>query len=168
MFLQVRSVAGVPAHPLVVHAAVILVPLAAIGILATGWRPAWRKPFAIPLLAIALAGAIFAIVAVQTGEPLEHDVRDAARNAGVQARFGDHPEQGETAQVFAIILAAATAGYAGVVLYGERMNLPSWSGTAAYGAVLIPALLATGFMIVAGHSGAQLVWKDVGSFAAGG
>jgi hypothetical protein len=32
---------------------------------------------------------------------------------------------------------------------------------------LIPAALALITMAIAGHSGAELVWKDVGSFAAG-
>jgi hypothetical protein len=38
---------------------------------------------------------------------------------------------------------------------------------ASYVAALLPALLAILSMIAAGHSAAQLVWRDVGSFAAG-
>ena len=33
---------GLPVHPLVVHAVVVLVPLAALGTIAIALRPAWR------------------------------------------------------------------------------------------------------------------------------
>ena len=91
----------------------------------------------------------------------------AAREQGVDVRFGDHPEEGDRAEVVAIVFAIASVGYAAVALYDHRMKLPAWSGYAAYGVALIPAIAALILMIVAGHSGATLVWKDVGSFAAG-
>ena len=161
------SLAGLPAHPLLVHAAVVLVPLAAIALLVTGWHRSWRRSYAVPVALLAIAGAIFAFLAVQSGEPVEHDVRAAAREQGVDARFGDHPEEGDRAEVVAIVFAIASVGYAAVALYDHRMKLPAWSGYAAYGVALIPAIAALILMIVAGHSGATLVWKDVGSFAAG-
>jgi hypothetical protein len=36
-----------------------------------------------------------------------------------------------------------------------------------YALALVPAALALITMIVAGHSGAELVWKDLGTFQAG-
>lgn len=162
------KILGLPAHPLLVHAAVILVPLAAVAIAAIGWKAEWRRAYLLPVMLLALSGGVFAFLAKTSGEPVEKLVRTAANTQGAaRPRFGDHPEQGDTAMFFAIVLALAAVAFWAIERWGKRWNLPSWAPMAAYAAVLIPAALATLTMFVAGHSGAQLVWKDVGSFAAG-
>ena len=165
--MEFESLLGLPAHPLLVHAAVILVPLAVIALAATGWNTAWRKEYGFAVALLAVVGAVFAFLAKQSGEPLEESVENAARGAGVRARFGEHPEQGDTAFVFALVFALAAIAVWAVTRYGTRWNLPKWAPLAAYAIALLPAGLALATMFIAGHSGAELVWKDVGSFAAG-
>ncbi len=167
MFLEISSIAGLPAHALLVHAAVVLVPLAALALAATCWRASWRKVYSLPVAILALAGAVAAFLAKTSGEPIERAVKRAAEDEGVRARFGEHPEQGDAAFAFAVLLALAAIGVWAVDRYGTRSKLPKWAPLATYGVALIPAAIALVTMIVAGHSGAQLVWKDVGSFAAG-
>ena len=41
------SFLGLPLHPLVVHGAVVLLPLAALGVIALVLRSAWRERFAV-------------------------------------------------------------------------------------------------------------------------
>lgn len=166
MFLEINSIMGLPAHALLVHAAVILVPLAAIALAVTGWKASWRKHYSLPVAILAVTGAVFAFLAKQSGEPLEHTVRDAARAAGANARFGEHPEQGDTAFFFALLFAIAAVGFWAVDRYHEKLSWPKQSGLIAYGVALIPGVLALITIAIAGHSGAKLVWKDVGSFAA--
>ncbi len=161
------TIAGLPAHPLVVHAAVVLVPLAAVFHVATGWQPAWRRVYALPAAAVGIAGAVFAWLAKASGEPLEDSVKSAARAAGQQVRFGDHPEQGDAAFLWAVILGLGLAGFAVLALIERRRALPRWAPLAAWAAAGIIGVVAIATMTAAGHSGAQLVWKDVGSFAAG-
>ncbi|PFG73361.1 DUF2231 domain-containing protein [Tepidiforma thermophila] len=168
MVLTLGAIAGLPAHPLVVHAAVVLVPLAAIAHLVTGWRPAWRRSFAIPVALIGFAGAVFAWAARASGEALEDRVKDAARAVGQRARFGDHPEQGDAAFFWAMLLGLALIGFAVLAWLERKRELPRWAPLAAWGAVVVIAAVATATMTVAGHSGAQLVWKDVGNFVRGG
>ena len=36
---------GLPVHPLVVHAVVVLLPLATLGLIAIAVRPAWRRTY---------------------------------------------------------------------------------------------------------------------------
>lgn len=167
VFLEISNLAGLPAHALLVHAAVVLVPLAAIALAVTCWRAAWRKAYSLPVAILAVAGAVAAFLAKASGGPIEGAVKRAAQGEGVRARFGEHPEQGDTAFVFAVLLALAAITVWAVDRYGERFNLPKWAPLATYGLALVPAVIALITMIVAGHSGAQLVWKDVGSFAAG-
>jgi hypothetical protein len=159
---------GLPAHALLVHAAVVLVPLAGLALAATGWRAGWRKAYSLPVALIAAAGGLFTILAAQTRGPLQRSVREAAEAAGAgRPRFGEHPQQGNTAEFFAIVLAVTAIGFWAIDRWGPRFGLPKWLPMASYVAALLPALLAILSMIAAGHSGAQLVWKDVGSFAAG-
>ena len=167
MFLDINTLAGLPAHALLVHAAVVLVPLATIALAATGWKAAWRKTYSLPVAILAMAGAVFAFLAKQTGEPLQHSLRVAGEAAGQQVRFGDHPEQGDTAFFFAMVFGFVAVAFWAIDRYREKWDLPKWSPMAAYGVALIPAALALITMVVAGHSGATLVWKDLGTFKVG-
>ncbi len=105
-------------------------------------------------------------LAEQSGEPLEDHVKEAARAAGTQARFGEHPEQGESAFLWAAIFALMVVGFVALHVLSRRRTLPAWTGLAAYGLVSAVGAVALLTMVVAGHSGAALVWKEVGSFAA--
>ena len=167
MFLAFDSLAGLPGHALLVHGAVVLVPLAVVALVVTGWKAEWRASYSLPVMLLAMVGAAFAFLAKQSGEPLEESVRRAARGAGVNARFGEHPENGDTAFVFAVIFGLTAIAVWAVSRYGKRYNLPAWAPLGAYGVAVVVGLIALTTMLIAGHSGAQLVWKDVGSFAAG-
>lgn len=154
---------GLPAHPLLVHGAVVLVPLAAVAYIATGWRDAWRRAYLLPITLVALAGGFFAFLAKETGESLSESIRHAGKSVG------EHPENGNTAFLFAMLMTLAIVAVYFVHRYGgqirERMGirtlprLPVSYETAMY-AVAVPfAVLALVTMIIAGHTGAQLVWK---------
>ncbi|MEV4388804.1 DUF2231 domain-containing protein, partial [Micromonospora sp. NPDC049580] len=52
------TVNGLPLHPLVVHAVVVLLPLAALGVAALAVRPSWRGRYGgLVVLITALATA---------------------------------------------------------------------------------------------------------------
>lgn len=168
MFL-LADLFGLPAHALVVHAAVVLVPLAAVALAAGGWRRDWRRAYSLPIAMIALAGAVFSVLGPQSGGPLERSVRTAATSqTGARVFFGEHPEQGNRAEFFAIVLAITCVGFWAIDRWSERFDLPKRAPKAAYWAALLPAAASLLTMVAAGHSGAQLVWNDVGSFAVGG
>jgi len=167
LILALTTLFGLPAHPLLVHGAVALVPLAVAACVATGWRASWRKATALPVGLLVLAAAVFAFLAKQSGEPLQGLVRRAASDAGTRAAFGEHPEQGDRAMLFAILFGIVALGFLAMDRVGERLGLPPWAHRAAYGFVLFCGAIAVLTMAVAGHSGAVLVWRDVGSFAAG-
>jgi hypothetical protein len=84
-------------------------------------------------------------------------------------RLGDHPEQGDNAEVAAIVFAVAAAVLYGVDRWGQRLPalgplFARWLAPATYAATAALGVIALGTMIIAGHSGAALVWKDVGNF----
>ena len=96
------NIAGLPAHPLLVHLAVVFVPLAAAAFVLTMWRDTWRRGYASLVAAGAAAGATGAVLAAQSGEALEETLR---RTAPTRPRFGEHPEQGDTAEILAVVFA---------------------------------------------------------------
>ncbi|GAA5131960.1 DUF2231 domain-containing protein [Pseudonocardia adelaidensis] len=61
---------GIPLHPLVVHAVVVLLPLAAVGAVVIAVRRSWRRSLGIPVLLVALAGVAAVPMATTTGSQL--------------------------------------------------------------------------------------------------
>jgi hypothetical protein len=67
-FFIPKTVNGVASHPLVVHAVVVLIPLAVIGTIGIALWPAMRRYFALTVLAVGVVGGLAVPVAVLTGE----------------------------------------------------------------------------------------------------
>jgi cytochrome b involved in lipid metabolism len=144
-------ITGLPVHPLVIHAVVVLVPLAAIGVLLVIFIPKFRVIYS-PLVLIAVVlGTITAFVATQSGEALSERV-------GLP---NSHATQGERLSYAVLVFAILFTLW--FVL--ERTN---WvKGTIANPLktvlkVLIPiiAVLSIVLTVLAGHSGAEASWKD--------
>lgn len=69
MLFALSTLFNLPAHALLVHGAVVLVPLAALALVATGWRASWRHAYSFPCALLAGGGMVFAFLAQQTGGP---------------------------------------------------------------------------------------------------
>jgi hypothetical protein len=145
------TVTGLPLHPLVVHAVVVLLPLMAVVTIAVAARPAWRG-FALPVLVADVVTLVLAFVAKESGEKLQVRL-EALRGNGAKVAQ-EHAEQGELVPLFALGLVVA----AFVVYFGRRKP-----GLAAVGTVLsvIAGIAVVAWTIVVGHSGATDVWSSV-------
>ena len=141
------TILGLPLHPLVVHAVVVLGPLAALLLVAYAAVPRWRAGLRWPTVACALVAGCAAVVATEAGEAL------AAR---VGEPGFEHEERGELART--AILAVVTLV---VVFLVARVE----AAMARVGVALIlsiaAAVFATGAVALAGHSGAKAVWTSV-------
>jgi hypothetical protein len=67
-FFIPKTVNGVPSHPLVVHAVVVLIPLTIIGTIGIALWPAMRRYFSLTVLAVGVVAGLSVPVAVLTGE----------------------------------------------------------------------------------------------------
>lgn len=149
------TVLGIPVHPLVVHAVVVLGPLTALLLVIYAVVPRVRAGLRWPLLLLALVSAGSAWVAQEAGEALM---------AMTYAPGFNHQERGEMAWYALLALLAATVVV--VVLAPPRARDTygaSASGSAARtGIAVVLALAAAGFavttVVLAGHSGAESVW----------
>lgn len=137
---------GLPMHPLIVHATVVFVPLAALLVIAAALNGRFRTwAGALPMITAVIA-AILTPLSSATGEDLEHAV----------GRPGfDHAELGEMLIWFTLPLAVlAVASWWLNRLGGssaKTANILGW----------VSALVAVGALVVVGligHSGAESAW----------
>jgi len=92
------TVNGLPAHILLVHAIVVLLPLAALLLVLTAVWPAARRRFAGPNAILSVIVVALVPVTTSAGEWLEHRVAETAL-------LRDHTELGDTAAWVAIPVA---------------------------------------------------------------
>ena len=155
--MEIDSLFGLPAHPLIVHAAVVLLPIAAIGLIVVAAIPRARKLYAPIVLGVALAATVAVGLAQQSGEALQGDVKKTEL-------VEEHTEQGETVLPWAIAVTVMSALVAAEPYVRQRFDKPSPRVVTAVlvGASLIVGIGATYTVIDVGHSGAKSVWNDVG------
>jgi hypothetical protein len=228
------TIGGLPSHPLLVHFAIVLVPPALIALAATGWRADWRRRYALPVLLLAIGGAVACYLAAISGPTLGDSVIKAeltqsgldpsalrrlsgghlsqsgidpnllrqlaggqlppgaastpavpsqAAPGGAEAldprraavlrtltttrpQIQNHQSEGDVAKILAIAFAVVAAGVWAIDVWGPRFHLPAWTPLAGYALGVSVGIAAVVYIVLAGHSGSALVWKDVGNFVA--
>lgn len=143
--------AGLPLHPLLVHGAVVLVPLVAIAALVMSYLPSFSRRHGKIILGLAVVAQISVFLAKISGEAFEEIL-----NKNVQ----QHAELGEIAPLVTIPM---------VVLIYLRWRMDRSGST--FGSVLIRRLTSVALVIASlaslvviflvGHSGASSVWDWV-------
>lgn len=160
------SIAGLPLHPLLVHATVVIVP---------GRRPervvgsamAPVSPLGMPLpLGLAVAGLILDPLSTSSGESLEHQVGDSAL-------IEKHSELADGLLPWMIVLVVMAAALHAWYWGQSRRETSKPATSRAWVPVVLSALavvaaLGTSLQVVLiGHSGAKAAWSGVASQSAG-
>lgn len=173
------TVAGLPLHPLVIHAVVVLLPLAAIGTVLLALRPAWRRPLGVPTLLVALVGVIAVPLAITSGSQLraalggggplvvEHAARAAFLLPAAVAFLlllagGLHAER--TARWRDGIARACRSRNVGPGTATARTTItPARArvATALTALAAVVGVVVTALVVWIGHSGATAVWLGV-------
>jgi hypothetical protein len=154
--MEIEELFGLPAHPLIVHAVVVLLPLAGAGTIAIGLVRRWRRPYGPLVLAAAVVATLSVLLAQGSGEELEHDVRKSEL-------VEEHTEAGDTVLPFALALLVVAAAVALEPRLSAGRDRPLPAPAAA---VLVVLAVATGAgatwkVVDVGHSGAKAAWHDV-------
>jgi hypothetical protein len=153
----VNEVNGLPTHILLVHAVVVLLPLAAVLVAVTAWWPTLRRRLGVltPLLTV---GATFLVpLTTHFGEWLEGRVPHSNL-------VEEHAELGDQILPWALALSVLSVG---VWLWGRHVDAQDgarstrdrWIGIV--GAILAVVVAAGTLVAVvrAGDSGAQATWS---------
>ncbi|SDN00707.1 DUF2231 domain-containing protein [Allokutzneria albata] len=158
---DLTTVDGLPLHPLVVHAVVVLLPLAAVGATLIALRPAWRRRFGWPVLAMTVLGVASVPMATFSGDQLN------AAMGGANPLIAEHSALASVLMPLAIGFGVAVLV---LVLSGrvsDREPDPTdsrarvWRLASVAAAVLTVVLaVATTVQVVrTGHTGSTAVWE---------
>ena len=150
------TVFGLPAHPLIVHATVVVIPTAAVALLLAALWPRFRQwagwgPAALGVLALVLTP-----LSTSSGESLEHRI-------GHTPLVEDHARLADMMIWWTLPLAVlALAGY----WLHRTGRLTSIGRAARTVVVVLSVVVAVGALVqvvLIGHSGAEAAWSGTGS-----
>jgi hypothetical protein len=151
---------GLPFHAIVLHAAVVFAPLAAVLAVAFAFVPKWRYLTRWPTAALTLITLVSVWLSRLSGQSL------LASRPELAPLVKEHQERGETLSLltiaFTVVVAVAVWGL------GGRSGLASGHGEVATRsvaldlglrvAVLVTAVLVLVWVFLTGDAGARAVW----------
>jgi hypothetical protein len=150
------TIAGLPLHPLVVHATEVIVPFAAIVVTVAALWPRFRRYAGYLPLALALASLVLVPLSTQSGEALQERV-------GESSLIETHSNlaEGLLPWVFGLVVVAV------VLLWwnrnereGATPRAPRWVALVLAVAAVLATTGTTVQAIRVGHSGATAVWSE--------
>lgn len=148
---------GLPLHPLVVHAAVVLIPVSAALLVLSALLPRFRSWAGVLTPITAVIALILVPLSTSSGEDLEEQVNESAI-------LETHAELGETLMPWMIAVTVLA-----IVLYwidwrsrkGTGPSSPSRAIALGLAGVSVVAFAGTTVQVArVGHSGAKAVWSD--------
>jgi len=156
---------GLPAHPLLVHIPIILIPLAMTTAL-LALVPRVRVLMLALTAFFSVIGGVGILLAASTGEQFQEQVK---KNGNALVRH--HAELGDAAQTPGVIFAVVAVIALLIVMLRisthpiaqktrSRISLPNWLATLTLVLTLLGGIWATYAVVQAGHSGAKSVWQE--------
>jgi hypothetical protein len=158
---------GIPLHPLVVHAVVVLLPLSAVGAVVIAVRRSWRRSLGIPVLLLALAGVAAVPMATTTGSQLYAAL--GVQNPVIELHMQRASWLLPVALAFLVLLGGAVLTELATVRAEVGVHAaPAATPTRYRIATGLSAVAAlTGLAVIAivvliGHAGSTAVWQGIG------
>jgi hypothetical protein len=155
--LALTSLFGLPAHPLLVHIPIVLIPLGALGAVLMLW-PRLRATLGWWVCGILVVAGIATQLAIDSGQSLEEYVRESSL-------VRDHTRIGENIRPWLLLLFLALVG---VMLIDRavkrRAAQPNGRDVLKIGGVVLSALsivfaaMSVYWITRIGHSGSKAVW----------
>lgn len=136
---------GLPAHPLIIHSVVVLLPLLAILLLVGIFQKNLLKKLYLPLIGALALSAVAALAARSSGYSL----------SAVVGQPKSHTEWGNYLVLLSIALFLSFVLYSFFSFYKKNKIASSSLGVL----VAFLAIGAIGMTYLVGHSGAESVWK---------
>jgi len=154
-----ETVFGLPFHVLVNHGAVVLVPLAALGVIAIAVVPRWRERYGVLVAGLTVVASLTTFVTVASGETFERSLTEAGQLGGpVADKVEEHESLGNLLRWYVLVLAVAAVAMVVLVRRNVARNLVL--------IVAVVAVVAAGASVVqvvrTGHTGSTAVWNPAG------
>ncbi|WP_426566771.1 DUF2231 domain-containing protein [Angustibacter sp. McL0619] len=152
------TIFGLPMHPLVVHATVVVVPTAALSIALAACWPRFRRWAGFLPLLLSVVALLLVPLSTSSGESLERHVPETEL-------LRQHTEMADGLLVWVIILTVAAAG----LYWQDRTSkLPRRAlVTVAISVLAAVGVVGTVVQVVRiGHSGAKAAWSETSASTA--
>ena len=146
--LPIDEVAGLPLHPLAGHTSVVLIPLAALGLIVMASSGKRSQRYSPMVVFVGVVATVAAFISQWSGQALRSTAADAGGSE--HFRYGEWLPWVAVAALALIIILALMDRQGG----GKRNAV----GTLLSLLSIAVALVALGAAGVVGYSGAQLVW----------
>jgi hypothetical protein len=156
-----ETVFGLPTHAIVVHATVVLLPLAALAVLLHAFWPVARRRLGIVTPLLAGVALVLVPLSTQSGESLE-------RSVGHNALVERHAELADGMLPWAIGLFVVAVGLWLLARRRERtagVGEPRWVALVASVLAGVAVAGTVQQIVRVGHAGAQATWDGVVSTA---
>ena len=153
--MEFNNLFGLPAHPLLVHLPVVMVPMAALGAIILAIFPKFFTRYGWWVTGIAFIGAVGSILAAGSGEALEHKLGEHS------ALLEHHAQLGETTRLLSIILFAILLAVMLVRRYQPQLFAKKAIGIVVSVVIGALAVSATWAVVETGHNGAKSSWCEV-------
>ena len=165
---------GLPAHPLLVHATVVLIPMLGLGGILYAVAPFVRRHMRWPLVVVALAAAGSTVATKLAGDSFRTNKN--LQSPELQQRIAQHQSFGNTTMWLALGLAAAVlllafaapvaraapatrTGPDDTLVAPRRAGMPVMLVQVVLGVVVLGLTAASLYYVFrAGDSGAHMVW----------
>jgi uncharacterized membrane protein len=155
--VEIDSAFGLPAHPLLLHVPVILIPVLVIATVAVVARPAWRERYGFAWAGLAIVALASTVLAAGAGDKFIEEKRFVSQT------LREHKEAGETLRLVMFVFTAAIV-LAVLRDWRARNGGRVIGGGAAAAALSVVILLLAGvsgfFVVRAGHLGSKSVWNE--------
>src|SRR3954452_11931890 len=148
-----ETVFGLPTHAIVVHATVVLLPLAALAVLLYAFWPVARRRLGIVTPLLAGVALVLVPLSTESGESLE-------RSVGRSPLVVRHAELADGMLPWAIGLFAVAAG---LWLLDRRASgrEPRWVPVVASVLAVVAVVGTVQQVVRVGHAGAEATWSGV-------
>jgi uncharacterized membrane protein len=157
---------GIPMHPLLVHAAVVLLPLQVAAGIAYAVLPRFRRYLGWFVAGVAVAAPLAAYIARLSGQALrDRLIRNGTSDAGVLASIQEHNDFADLAMYSSIALGVLMLG---LLILEMRRTRAATDGAGAGGLYIVMIVVmvltigaggATGYYVFqTGDTGAKMTW----------
>lgn len=165
---------GLPAHPLLIHASVILVPLLIAGVIVFGFVPRLRNRLDWAVAGLGIVAPISCVLSRQSGIAFFNRLqREKAVSAGDITKINQHQSFGTRTMIITIVLGVIALALVALHVARVRRAAANSSAHAAGGGAagfsaaslglavvgLIVAVAAGYYVFKTGDSGAHIVWQ---------
>jgi amino acid transporter len=153
------TISGLPAHVLIIHAAVVFLPLLVVTAIAYALVPRVRRYVGWAAVLLAVGAPLFAFLARQSGQNFRARLIAQGIPADFISKIDKHQSYGNMTFWFSLGLGVFTLLLVALTMRSARgAAAPTWL-TAVLSIVVIGFAIVTGiYVFLTGDSGAHTVW----------